>query len=90
MGWIKDSAGNPSATLTLMFAGFVIVSLCVVLPMFNGMVIDGYTLVIQKPDNTLLIALLAAVFPSYVVRRNNADNNNNGTPDEEEVNVEGK
>jgi hypothetical protein len=68
--------GRPSATLTFMFLSFVVVSLCIILPMFNGIVIDGFSINIAKPDNTLIIALLAAFVPAYVIRRNSADKTN--------------
>jgi hypothetical protein len=71
--WLKDSVGRPSATLTFMFLSFFVVSLCIVLPMFNGLVIGGFTFNIAKPDNALIIALLAAFVPAYVIRRNSAD-----------------
>jgi hypothetical protein len=68
--WLKNSNGQPSATLTFMFLTFVVVSLCIVLPMFDGMIIKGFAIDVQKPDNALIIALLAAFVPAYVVRRN--------------------
>ena len=85
MSWVKNSNGEPSATLTFMLLSFLIVAFCVIAPMFNGFIIRGFEFHIEKPDNALIIAMLAAFVPAYVIRRNTNDKLNGGTNGEETV-----
>lgn len=70
---LKDSAGNPSATLTFVVISFLVMIFCIVGPMFNGAVFFGQIVMIQKPDNVLLLGTLGATFLGYVNRRSTND-----------------
>lgn len=41
--------------------------------MFNGWNIHGFVVDFAKPDNVLVMSLLGAFVPAYVIRRNKKD-----------------
>ena len=71
--WIKNSACEPDAMLTFAMTGFIVVSLSVLLSMFDTIHFRNLSLDIVAPSETLLLGYLASTFGSYVVRRNKKD-----------------
>jgi len=75
MNWMmKDSSGKPSATLTFAVVSLAVMIFCIVVPMFDGFTVHGFTFTVKAPDTVLLMGTLGASFLSYVNRRNTSDN----------------
>lgn len=71
--YLRNSSGEEDGSWSLCVAGFVIVSFCMVAPMFKGIVIGSTTLEIVAPDTTLLLGYLATTVGNYLMRRNKKD-----------------
>ncbi len=76
MKWVKNGAGNPDSMLTFAVIGVVAMVVSIFLSIFADTVIqisDKVSLHLQKPDITLVLALLGASTTAYVLRRNKTD-----------------
>jgi len=67
--WMKNSAGEASASLTFATISFMAVILWFVLAMFEAIVIGGWQLTIRPFDSTAAAILLGTTFSLYWGRR---------------------
>lgn len=69
MTWMKNSSGQPDAMLSLTVVAFVVVSVNVILGMFENIEIGNFHLVPKPIDMTTLALYFGLPGVGYVVRR---------------------
>ena len=69
MAWLKNSAGKPDAMLSMTVISFLIVSVSVVLSMFDEIKFGSSVFHIKSPDVALLSLYLGMTTTGYIVRR---------------------
>lgn len=86
MNWIKNSAGKPDAILSLTVVAFIVVSINVILGMFNSIDLGSFHLIPKPIDMPTLALYFGLPGTGYVIRRKHKLN----TKTEEVVEVEKK